>query len=124
MTIERPFAVGRREVTFAEWDACVAAGGCSHRPEDMGWGRGDRPVINISWDDAIVYLDWLRRETGQAYRLPTRPEWEYAARTGKNPTMTTLERGFGVSIAYIHDRVTSGDFNLIHTESRDMSADI
>ena len=52
MTIAKPFAVGKFEVTFAEWDACVAAGGCKHKPDDQGWGRGKRPVINVSWDDS------------------------------------------------------------------------
>ena len=53
VTIEKPFAVGKYEVTFAEWDACVANGGCGgHRPGDKGWGRGRRPVIYVSWEDA------------------------------------------------------------------------
>ncbi|OQW60471.1 MAG: hypothetical protein A4S17_00340 [Proteobacteria bacterium HN_bin10] len=77
------YAVGRYEVTFAQWDACVAAGGCNgYRPDDRGWGRGNRPVINVSWNDAQAYVQWLSQRTGQRYRLLRSEEWEYAARAG------------------------------------------
>ncbi len=83
VTIARPFAVSKFEVTFAEWNACVAAGGCEHRPRDLGWGEGTRPVMNVSWNDITKqYLPWLNRMTGQPYRLLTEAEWEYAARAG------------------------------------------
>ena len=80
--ISRSFALGIFEVTFAEWDACARANGCSHRPSDEGWGRGDRPIINVRWRDAQEYVRWLSRKTGQEYRLPSEAEWEYAARAG------------------------------------------
>ena len=83
VTFNRPFAAGRFEVTFAEWDACVASGGCRHRPNDEGWGRGKRPVINVSWTDVTTeYLRWLNGKTGKTYRLLSEAEWEYVARAG------------------------------------------
>lgn len=80
----RQFAVGKFEVTFDQWAACVNGGGCTSNasPSDEGWGRGARPVINVSWNDAREYVQWLSRETGRSYRLLSEAEWEYAARGG------------------------------------------
>ena len=65
VVIAKPFALSKFEVTFDEWDACVADGGCGgHRPDDQGWGRGKQPVINVSWNDAKAYVGWLSRKTG------------------------------------------------------------
>ena len=80
--IIEPFAVGVFEVTFQEWDACVKGGGCKDRPRDMGWGRGDRPVITVSWHDARAYVEWLSEKTQHHYRLLSEAEWEYVARAG------------------------------------------
>ena len=77
------FKLMEKEVTFAQWDACVQAGGCSHRPEDGDWGRGNRPVMHVSYNDITQqFIPWLEKETGQKWRLPSESEWEYAARAG------------------------------------------
>ena len=83
VTIGHLFAVAQFDVTFEEWDACVADGGCNgNNPSDQGWGRGRRPVINVSWDDAKAYVLWLTKLTGKTYRLLTEAEYEYTARAG------------------------------------------
>ena len=90
VTIKRPFAISKYEVTFADWDACVLVAGCPQegRADDSGWGRGNRPVINVSWDDAKAYVAWLSRMTGKAYRLLTEAEYEYAARAEHNDRLS------------------------------------
>jgi formylglycine-generating enzyme required for sulfatase activity len=95
VAIAQPFAVGKFAVTFDQWDACVADGGCNgYRPADQGWGRGNRPVINVNWDDAKAYAAWLSRKTGKTYRLLSEAEREYVTRAG-----TTTPFWWGSSIS-------------------------
>ena len=82
VTIARPFAVSKFEVTFNEWDFCVAQGACTPRHGDVGWGRGDRPAINVDWEDAKSYVAWLSKITRKDYRLLSEAEYEYAIRAG------------------------------------------
>jgi formylglycine-generating enzyme required for sulfatase activity len=92
------FAIGKFAVTFKEWDACVADGDCGgYLPPDNGWGRGNRPVINVSWNDAQNYIHWLSRKTGNTYRLPSEQEWTIAARAG-----TTSDYYWGNDIGRNH----------------------
>jgi formylglycine-generating enzyme required for sulfatase activity/uncharacterized caspase-like protein len=98
VVLGRALAVGRFSVTFDEWDACVADGGCNrYRPDDKGWGRGRQPVINVSWSDAKSYVAWLSRKAGKAYRLLSEAEREYVTRAG-----TTTPFWWGASISTEH----------------------
>src|SRR5215471_4145457 len=82
--IARRLAVSKFDVTFADWIACASVGVCPREggANDNGWGRGDRPVINVNWDDAQAYVAWLSKMAGKEYRLLSEAEWEYAARAG------------------------------------------
>jgi formylglycine-generating enzyme required for sulfatase activity len=82
VTISEPFAVGKFEITFEEWDACISGGGCARGSDDGGWGRGRLPVINVNWNDTQSYIKWISLKTGQSYRLLSGIEWEYAAQAG------------------------------------------
>lgn len=100
--VVREYAIGRYEVSFDEWDQCFRAGGCLREIDDEGWGRGKRPVINVSWIDAQQYVHWLSEKTGRNYRLPSEAEWEYAARAG---TRTRYSWGDGAEWACSHANV-------------------
>ena len=91
VTIARSFAVAKFDVTFADWDACVSVGACPVAG-DGGYGRGTKPVINVSWDDAEQYVAWFSRMTNRPYRLLTEAEWEYAARAGSHHRLSLGRR--------------------------------
>src|SRR5262252_2968505 len=117
VTFGKSFGVGKFAVTFEEWDSCVADGGCNgYTPSDEGWGRGRRPVINVSWDDAKAYVGWLSRKTGKTYRLLSEAEREYVTRAG---TTTPFWWGSSISTSqanyngnYIYGNGVKGEYRL------------
>lgn len=90
ISIGRPFAISKFEVTYDQWETCALEGGCGgYRPKDAGAGKGNLPVAYVSWEDAKAYVAWLRQRTGQPYRLLSEAEWEYAAKAGAGTAYST-----------------------------------
>jgi len=107
VTIARSFALAKTEVTFEQWDACVAANACPKAVDS--WGRGKMPVVDVSWDGARRYVTWLSQVTGKHYRLPTEAEWEYAARAG---TSTRYPWGHEVGVGHANCNGCGSDWIL------------
>lgn len=119
VTFANLFAIGVTEVTFAEWDACVADGGCAN-VSDNGWGRGRRPAINVSWDAARGYAEWLSATTGFSYSLPSEAQWEYAARAGN----TNVWGGSKAALcAFANGAGAESGLQWANTECTDPAAD-
>ncbi|MBX2854917.1 MAG: SUMF1/EgtB/PvdO family nonheme iron enzyme [Rhodobacteraceae bacterium] len=115
----RTYAMGKYEITFDEWEACLEAGGCgSHRPPDQGWGRGDRPMLNVNYKDAQLYLAHLSNSTGQYYRLPEQHEWRHAALGGANTRYP-----WGDEVSHEHANYGQEECCGGHAEGRDAWAD-
>ncbi|MGH1351223.1 MAG: SUMF1/EgtB/PvdO family nonheme iron enzyme [Methyloligellaceae bacterium] len=113
VTIDYCLAVGRFAVMFEEWDFYISRNPKAYKPDDQGWGRERRPVINVSWDDAKGYVQWLSEMTGKAYRLLSEAEWEYACRAG-----TATEYSFGDGINQKQAQYSEGDYGSAkHTVS-------
>jgi formylglycine-generating enzyme required for sulfatase activity len=117
VTIRQPFYIGQREVTFNEWDACVAEKGCAELPSPQSAGRGALPATNLDWNDTQQYLAWLKKKTGKIYRLPSESEWEYAARGGSAtayPWGKAMEKGkancLGCNAETISNTVATGSY--------------
>ncbi|MCB1851864.1 MAG: SUMF1/EgtB/PvdO family nonheme iron enzyme [Gammaproteobacteria bacterium] len=114
-----PFEIGKYEVTFDEYDLFAAATGRG-KPNDQGWGRGRRPVINVSWEDAVAYTQWLSERTGENYRLPSEAEWEYAARAGTGtahywPDRSDAETDPACAYANVFDTKNRSHLKSIYT---------
>ena len=109
VTLGKPFLLGRYPVTFNEYDYfCEQTS--RKLPEDQGWGRGDRPVINVSHDDALAYCAWLGEATDRPYHLPSEAQWEYACRAG---TTTAYAFGDGITKKQANFGNTEGQISLV-----------
>mgnify|MGYP001166161366 CR=1 FL=1 len=105
-----PYAIASTEVTYDQWDACVADGGCSgYSPTAGTQGRGAQPVAKVSWKDAQAYTKWLTQKTGRVYRLPSEAEWEFAARAGTGTP-------FWWGALYEADKAAAGDAPIAVTD--------
>lgn len=103
------FRIGKYEVTFDLWDTCYNDGGCSHQPDDEGWGRDQHPVMNVTPHQISEFITWLNKTTNGQYRLPSEAEWEYAARGGTN-TLYNWGNELGKGNANCSD-CNTGDFS-------------
>lgn len=103
VSFDRPFAIGRYEITLAQWRSCVEARACNLLPDDRRGGSDSRPVVNVSWEDTQNYIGWLNQTSGKIYRLPSEAEWEYAARGGTGTPRYWGERNVACAFANVYD---------------------